>query len=249
MLRRLMLAGAGAPPSGLVGLIASLSPAMWARFDDNAPSSAVVNSAVGGSAGALYAAVPGSALALKNTDSVSAIGLAAGTAHSFNIGASSLVVMPDVTLSNAAGWTFFTLLKVVSAPSAAAAVVCQLTGIGGGVPELDVLDVGGGKFRFRVMASGTGEIGMTATPTFNYGTKLAIVMRKAAGGLIDLFVDGALVASSSSIPGFSYLSNGHSLGGGRFGSTVNYYSVPGCMDESVLWAAPLADANCLALTA
>ena len=234
--------------NSLVGLIASLSPAIWMKADDNAASNTVINSGSAGN-GQAYNAPNGVILSTKNTSLMSAAALTASSANSFYINGSGMVEYPNVSLSNATGWTVSGIIRVDSVPSVASvAVVAQLTNTGTGCPELGVINVDGSTWRFRVMLSGTSEVTMTATPTYSYGAIVRFALRKRAGGVVDLFVNGSLVASSTAAPVYSYSTGVNRFGAGRYGSSTTYYAIPGAIDETALFTSPLSDANCIALT-
>lgn len=237
------------PSMTLAALISSLGPAQWFRLDDNAANSTVVDAINTGSPATLYSAVNGSSLATKNTSTVSTAGLVSGDSNkAFAFGGNSLIAAPNIALSNATGWTVFCIARIDSVPALGNSALLQLTARGSSCPELDVYDVDGAKFRFRAMLSGSSEITMNATPQYSYGTRIAVAFRKRAGGAVDIFCNGSLVASSTSTPSFAYGSEGNNYGAARFGPNTNYYSIPGPTDEFTLWQTPLSDVNCVALT-
>lgn len=237
-----------APTATLTALIASLSPAIWMKADDNAASSTVINSGSTGN-GQAYSAVDGAGLALKNTSLLSAAALTASSTNSFYLNASSMVEMPSPTLSSETGWTVSGIVRIDSVPSlSGVAAIAQLTNTGSGCPELGAINVDGSTWRFRVMVSGVAEVTMTATPTYSYGAIVRFALRKRAGGVVDLFVNGSLVASSTAAPSYSYSGAESRFGAGRFGGNTTYYSIPGAIDEAALFTSPLSDADCISLT-
>lgn len=245
MLRRVMIA-ADSYSGSIVDLIDALNPNTWARCDDHSASSSVTNSGSSSTAGVLRSAVTGSALGYRDTSAVSSPGLSAGTGLAFYLSGTNLIAMPSIPLSDSIGWTVFFIVRVDSSPPVA--TIFQLTRPGDGCPEVGVIDAGSGKFRFRLMLSGVQEVGMTATPLYAYGTKLAVAVRKRAGGVVDLYIDGVHVASSTAAPAFVYGSSPVNFGGAVFGPHTTYYSIPGAIDECALWAKPLTDAQCESLT-
>lgn len=234
-------------------LMASLAPATWLRLNDNAASDVVTDSSASPSHGSLFSAVTPPTHSAVNTSTRSYTpGLVAGDADKcFDMGGNSIIKSPGKTLSNAIGWTAFAIIRPTSAPPPSAAwVACvfQLSSFAAGVPELDIIDVGSGKFRFRVMRSGSSEISMSATPTWSYGDTLAVALKKRAGGLVDLFVNGSLVASSTATPSFVYSGGVQWWGSAYFPTSSSFYQFPGYMDELALFTTPLSDAQCLSLT-
>ena len=248
MLRRMLIATNSTGGGSVVDQILALSPLVWARCDDNASTSAILNSGSVATSGTFYSAVTGSSLAAKNTSTASVTGLATGTTRALNLSGGALIAMPNVPISSHVGWTFFGIFQPLSVPpTSGIAALFQLTDTGSSCPEIDINNVDGSRFKLRVMASGTSEVTMTATPTFAYGSRLAIAAKLRANGVLDVFVNGSLVASSVGVPPFSYGSAPLRFGGAVFGGT-NYYALPGLIDEAAVWGAPLTDAQCISLT-
>jgi len=241
--------------NALALLIASLSPVTWLRLNDNSTSSsAVADSATSPAAGTLYSAINGVALSTVATSTRSNPGLVTGDSDPcFNFGGNTALDSPNRFFSNPTGWTVFCIVQPVSAPSGGVAICFQLTSnpLGNGEPEFGITDVGSGKFRLRCLMSGVSEIGMVnAHPTWNYGARLAVVIKKEVNGVVKEFVNGALVNTSTSAPGFNYSGGVLRWGYGRFqtGAASNYYQFPGLMDELALFVTPLSDATCSLLT-
>jgi len=237
-------------------LISSLAPATWLRLNDNSSSSSsVTDSAASPAAGTLYSAVNGVALSTVNTSTRSSPGLVAGDSdRCFNFGGNTALDSPNRFFSNPTGWTVFCIVEPPSAPAGGVAISFQLTSnpLGNGEPEFGIADVGAGKFRLRCLLSGISEISMqNAHPTWDYGTRLAVVVKKEVNGVVKEFVNGSLVNTSSSAPGFNYAGGALRWGYGRFqnGAASNYYQFPGLMDELALFVTPLSDATCSLLTA
>lgn len=241
--------------SGLADLIASLDPVTWLRLNDDGASSVVADNSATPAAGTLYSVINNASPVTKNTDLVSAPGLVGGDGDkAFNFGGNSMVESPRRSLSNAVGWVVFCLLRPDEAPAPASntvAGVWQLTGNGSSVPELDIVHMPGDNFRFRVMRSGSAEVALGTPPTWPYGTRLAVAVKKEASGMVKLFADGAKVGESASAPVFAYGLEPFRWGSAMFGSSApsSYYQFPGVLDELTVFDAPLSDAICQQLTA
>lgn len=239
----------------LAALIASLSPITWLRLNDNAASGVVTDSAASPANGTLYAITGNVAPTGKNTSVVSTAGLIAGDADkAFDFALTTMLESPNRALSNATGWTVFFIAKPTGPPAAGASnigAIFQLSAAGFSCPEAEIAHVSTGIFRLRYMISGTSEITMSATPNWGYGTKLSVAVKKEAGGNLKAYVNGSLVATSTSAPSFSYSSGAFRWGAARFGSgtPATYYPFPGILDELTVFGAPLSDAICADLTA
>lgn len=246
----LLLAGG----SQFVALMTALVPSSWLRLGDNAANNAVADSSIAPSNGLLYEVLTTTAQNAVNTSTRAHAGLLNNdTDGCFNFAGASLITVPKIALTNATGWTAFFVMYPSVAPISAnngIGTIFQFTnnGAGSGCPELDVLNKSDGTFRFRVMQSGVGEIAMSAAPSWAWATKLAVAFKKEANGNLKIFVNGALVATTTGNPGFTYGTDVMRWGAAKFAS-VPWYQFPGLMDELAIFNAPLSDANCQQLTA
>lgn len=246
----LLLAG----QSPFLGLMAILAPISWLRLSDNAANNTVTDSSKSPSNGSLFEVLTTTTQTAVNTNTRANAGMLTGDSDGcFNFAATSMITVPNKTLSNTSGWTAFCLINPTSAPPSLSNNVGAIFQFGNSgtlsnAPELDIYSNGNGTFRFRPMLSGVSEIPMSASPSWPWGTKLAVAFKKEANGNAKLFVSGALVATSTSAPGYSYGTDVMRWGAAKFANPP-WYQFPGLMDELAIFNSPLSDANCLQLTA
>ena len=132
-------------------------------------------------------------------------------------------------------WSAVVIIKPTAAPT--------VTGVGtifklGGLyaPEVDVVDLGGGMFRLRVMASGAFQL-FVSPSTWAYGTTLFVVVRYN-GVAVRLTVNGEAQGQAN----YNYPASTGPLSRGfsDFGAT-DYYPFKGQIDEFSLHQVDLAD--------
>ena len=252
--RRHALVRAQAKPvaSSFAALAASLAPITWLRCNDNAADNIVIDSSASMQNGTLLTAINNTTSVARNSADVSNVGLVAGdTDRAFLIAGESQIQSPHKTLADATGWTAFAIIQPDVAPASSngyGGAIFQLTNGGNSCPEIDIIgSSGSSSYRLRLMRSGSSEIAMTATPTYSYGQKLALLVRKRAGGVADIYVNGVLVASSTSAVSWSYGSR-YNMWGSAYFTGAYMYALTGTLDEPMLFDRPLTDAECEALT-
>lgn len=253
---QLLMSSSPSGPPTIPDLIALFNPIQWFRLGDNASSSVVINEVSGEDDGTLYSAINSVAAAEKNTNTVTTASIIPGVSDTaFDMGGNSRVAGPGLPFSNANGWTFFCVL-VVDGPAVAGnsgvGTVARLTALNpnGGTPEIDVLDMGGSNYRFRVMRSGVSEVAMTSLPTYTYGDTLAIALRKVPAGVTELYVNGSKVAESTLVVNYNVNSlSTCDYGATVFGGSNSRYALNGRMDEiAVFFEGGLSQSECEQLT-
>ena len=215
--------------------IVGAAPLLYWRLDET--TGAVAEDASGSGNSGTYTS---SAASFATTGLVDGNGAIAFAGTNSQIG----VTRSASPLNHAQPWTAVILAQPTAAPP-----------IGGGVgtlwvlgqqyaPEIDVLDVGGGRFRIRVMASGAVFL-FSSSSSWAYGTKVLAIARYN-GSVISLNVNGAAEGQAS----HSYGNPGGvlRLGFGVFGSATDYYPMNGKLDEFSLHQSYLSDTQVQALS-
>ncbi|MBB1061873.1 hypothetical protein [Marilutibacter spongiae] len=221
-------------------LLASLGPVTYLRCNDNAANSTVVDVSAAPANGALLSVVNGVATSAKNTDTVSAAGLLAGSSDkAFAIAGSAVVTSPAKTLTSATGWAGTCIVRPDAAPGAGnsnVSVIMQLVGDGAGCPELRLVHVTATTFRLAMYSSGVGQIASTGAVTWPYGSKLVIVLNKLPAGKLELWVNGVKIVESTGEPTLNYYAKPSWWGAARFGAALTaFYQVIGSVDECALF--------------
>lgn len=107
-------------------------------------------------------------------------------------------------------------------------------------PEIDIVDLGGGQFGFRVMKSGVSEL--FAAGTYAYGTRLCMHLRWTSAGDVSLRVNGITIGSATAA-GFQNYADRHRIGYAEFVGG-NPYAFAGVIDELAFFTRVLTDTEC-----
>lgn len=151
---------------------------------------------------------------------------------------SPIPAMPSTSVP----FTVECLIKPTAAPpETAGAIVCM--GTSSGCLEADVIDIGGGSFRIRVMKKGTAVL-FTTAGSWTYGTKLHVAIRRGASNVISVVVNGVADANTGTNAYIDYSSETLTFGYGVFSG--DQYHHLGNMDELALYNYALTDARLLA---
>ena len=224
--------------TGLVG---------WWKFDDANGSATAADSSGNGSTGALTNFVEGTFTNMWG------MGIDGGDL-SFNgdFSGSNVVVVPSLGAAAPAVLDFsaspvFTLAAWVKASltqSNQAGILAKGTGSGG---EQYCLDLNAGNFRFFVRdASGVSYSISSSVPINGFWQHVAGVVN-ATNGIMNLYVNGALVAAA--VAPTSLLANSHEVSiGNRQASTTDYnYPFTGAIDDVRIYSRDLTSADISAL--
>lgn len=206
------------------------SPYLYWRFGETSGKTAADSS--GNSRNGTYRsdAANVTAASLISGSSDPSIFAAAGSAYSAScskdtgIDASTANVSADI------------VIKPSSAPVSSGVGVCFLLGYNQYAPEVDVLDIGGGSFRLRVMSSGIAQIFRSAG-SWAYGTKLhvALTYNPTSKALI-LYVNGAVDTSTT----YTYVLSSPPYTQVGFDGRDAAYTFAGGLDEFALYASELS---------
>ena len=144
-------------------------------------------------------------------------------------------------LVNSSAWTIFISAKPTGVPPVTGVgVLWKLGGTFG--PEVDVLDVGGGRFRLRVMSSGAALL-FTSTSSWAYDTAILVVLRHG-GGVVRLNVNGQNEGQVSHT--YPADSSRITVGYASFGGT-DYYPMLGVLDEFSMHQLLVSDGSVAAI--
>lgn len=201
---------------GYYAQVLSQSPLLYWRLGETAGMAAADASGAGNSGSYTV-----------DASGLTAPGIVAGDGAISLTGANAQVGVNRQTnpLVNSSDWTVFI--------SARPTGVSSVTGVGilwklgaSFAPEVDVLDVGGGRFRLRVMSSGVALL-FTSASSWAYGTKILVVVRYG-GGVVRLSVNGAKEGQVSHA--YPADTSRITVGYGDFGA-AEYYPMFGVLDE------------------
>ena len=189
--------------------------------------------------------------ALINFSSISSAGLlvsntnkgvllpSTGTGGSSGFARSAIPAMPATNVP----FTVECLIKPTAAPPEAGAGAIVCLGTSTSALEADVIDIGTGKFRIRVMIKGTSVL-FTSAGSWNYGTKLHVGIRRGASNVISLVVNGVADTNTGTNNYANFSSETLTFGYGVFSG--DQYHLYGNMDEIAVYASALTDARLLA---
>lgn len=206
------------PEPAFASVVLGLAPASWLRFGETSGTAAADSS--GNNKPGVYP-VDASTLTIG--------GLVSGDSNSAILYPTEVteITMASPPVNTSGQWAAAWICRPTAAPPQAGVGTLIQVGAGGSsCPEVDVLDAGSGRFRFRVMRSGSAQLFVSAS-TWAYGIKLIVTVRQTSTA-VELYVNGVLEGSSGSRWGsFSGVVR---IGCSRFGGTAQYPYI-GVMDE------------------
>lgn len=136
-------------------------------------------------------------------------------------------------------WSCECIIKPTDVPpQESVGVIWQLGENGQSCPEIDIQDAGSGKYKFRVMSSGSAPLFTSAT-SLDYNTTAHVVLTYTSSTYkLKLYINGALDANSAT---HTYSVHGGvvRLGFARFSS--DGYPCRGYMDEAALYQKVLTE--------
>lgn len=207
------------------------APVLYWRCDESAGT--VAADASGHGRNALYrqdAAVLTTA-GLIASDTNAAVALAAGAT------VQSGLYFAGATVDFAGSWGFEALIR----PDGVGILAQMGVPVGGSrYCEINVFDVGAGRFALRVMHSGFAELMLTAA-TWPYGQAMHVFLLQVAGGDLQLYADGVLVGGAAF--NFAGSSGEVRVGCGSFFGTSDTYPFLGVVDEVAMYAGALSPAR------
>lgn len=185
-----------------------------------------------------FSAITSAGLLASSTDAGVLLPAAAASVASGFVRSIDTQRMPPTDLP----FTAECLIKPTATPPESVGVILAL-GVSNGCPEIDVIDIGGGSFRIRVMAKGIAAL-VTSTGSWAYGTKLHVAARRDPGDVIRLIVNGVVDANSGTYNYSNFDTQPLTIGYAVF--STDQYHMTGNMDEVALYASALTDARLLA---
>lgn len=143
----------------------------------------------------------------------------------------------SVAADPASDFTVTLIIQPGLPPTSGFGCLLQLGSYGFGVPELGILDQGGGMFKIRVARSAVSSL-FNSTSSWAYGTKLHVKLSRSGTDTIALRVNGAAEGSAN----FNFASATTFTSLGRYDDNATpSFQFAGGIDEFAVWNSFISD--------